>query len=93
MKRPAANIAQQEVVDASESPPQASRYPSPLLEEATTTETFDPWSRRDPLGAKVAFPFNTASCSISTATLVSLLPNKEEARTLMDYYYRHFSWQ
>lgn len=51
------------------------------------------WPPADVLDTKVAFPFNTAAKSFSTATLLAQLPPVSDGRTLVDVYFRHFAWQ
>lgn len=47
----------------------------------------------DPMQVRVAFPFNTAAASLSSAALLRQLPPLSDAQTLVDVYFRHFSWQ
>jgi hypothetical protein len=50
-------------------------------------------STTDIYSVSVAFPFDTASRILSTASLLSHLPPRSDASTLVDCYYRPFSWQ
>lgn len=45
------------------------------------------------LDAKLAFPFNTAAKTFSTAALLAQLPPLSDGKTLVDVYFRHFDWQ
>ncbi|WVQ84771.1 hypothetical protein IAT38_006928 [Cryptococcus sp. DSM 104549] len=43
-------------------------------------------------GTHYAFPFTTASRSLSTSRLLSALPPKKDGKVLLDSYNRHFAW-
>ncbi|WWC87440.1 uncharacterized protein L201_002329 [Kwoniella dendrophila CBS 6074] len=85
-------LKNQEVVDSGDSPPPISQMPSPRLNPQVPFSTGSNIGSRNPLSATVAFPFNTASKSISTNTILSVLPPKSEGRILIETYFRHFSW-
>ncbi|OCF40873.1 hypothetical protein I317_05323 [Kwoniella heveanensis CBS 569] len=66
--------------------PWVSRAPSP---EAVSFSQYTP----APLSLHpIAFPFNTGSAPISTKSLLSELPSREEAEVLVDSYYRYCAW-
>ncbi|KAM0750597.1 hypothetical protein T439DRAFT_380485 [Meredithblackwellia eburnea MCA 4105] len=81
-------LKNQEVIESAESPPGNSRAASP----SHHTSQADPWMSTDPFGAKVAYPFNAASRVISTASIMAMLPPRDDGKVLVEAYYRHFSW-
>nr|XP_019044409.1 hypothetical protein I302_07693 [Kwoniella bestiolae CBS 10118]OCF23339.1 hypothetical protein I302_07693 [Kwoniella bestiolae CBS 10118] len=84
-------LKNQETVESGDSPPPVSQMPSPRM-DAQLLPQHGGGGFADALGAIVAFPFNTASKSISTLTILSVLPPQHDARVLIDTYFRHFSW-
>ncbi|KAI9147388.1 hypothetical protein HJFPF1_12408 [Paramyrothecium foliicola] len=77
-----------ETQDNSETP-LVTRAPTPEVPQASTPFQPTPQS----LGTStVAFPFNGSAARISTQHLLSCLPQREEASTLVDSYYRYCAW-
>ncbi|WVQ84767.1 hypothetical protein IAT38_006924 [Cryptococcus sp. DSM 104549] len=85
-------LKNQETLDAPESPPPQSRVPSPSPAPSGLGVHHVAGKIPNPFDVQVAFPFTTASRSLSTASLLSVLPLKRDGKALMDCYYRHFSW-
>lgn len=80
-----ADFCQSEVQDISESTSVAdalSPEAPPVLQARPGTDT-----------APVAFPFSTSTARIRTRDLLTRLPPKEEAWTLVESYYRYCAWQ
>ncbi|THC88987.1 hypothetical protein EYZ11_011571 [Aspergillus tanneri] len=77
-----------ETQNTSDTPP-ATRPPSPKAPLSSTQFPGGDWH----LGpVPVAFPFNSSAAHISTQGLLSHLPPKEEAWTLVESYYRYCAW-
>ncbi|KAL4901553.1 hypothetical protein BDW74DRAFT_187209 [Aspergillus multicolor] len=74
-------LRETEAQDGAESPP-LTRAPSPKIPQASAAFQTPP----------IAFPFNASAAHISTRELLSRLPPKEEAETLVESYYRYCSW-
>ncbi|RAK88204.1 hypothetical protein BO79DRAFT_237884 [Aspergillus costaricaensis CBS 115574] len=82
-------LKESETQDISDSPP-VTRAPSPkIIQEPIRSQP----GRLTPGTAPIAFPFNVAASHISTRELLSRLPPREEAETLVASYYRYCAWQ
>ncbi|GLA40620.1 hypothetical protein AnigIFM63309_008454 [Aspergillus niger] len=81
-------LKESETQDISDSPP-VTRAPSPkITQEPVRSQP----GRLTPGTAPIAFPFNVAASHISTRELLSRLPPREEAETLVASYYRYCAW-
>ncbi|KAK5455824.1 hypothetical protein LTS15_005141 [Exophiala xenobiotica] len=78
-----------ETQDVQESP-SATRAPSPSSPPAQPA-----WGSKSVASdiVPISFPFNAAPARVSTQELVSRLPPKEEAWTLVEAYFRYCAWQ
>ncbi|KAL1404878.1 hypothetical protein Q8F55_008489 [Vanrija albida] len=82
---------QQHDVDEAESPPSDSRAPSPAPDPGSAG--WPSTTGASPLDTvRTAFPFNTATRTLSTSALLSQLPPLSDGRTLVNAYLRHFAW-
>lgn len=75
--------------DAPDSP-LMTRAPSPELRQDTVPP--QP-SIITSYSTPISFPFNASPAQISTRDLLSCLPPREEAWTLVESYYRYCAWQ
>lgn len=66
------------------------RVPSPELTQ--DLHSFKP-GLLNSYTASIGFPFNASPIHISTRDLLSCLPSREEAWTLIESYYRYGAWQ
>ncbi|PYI29943.1 hypothetical protein BP00DRAFT_437272 [Aspergillus indologenus CBS 114.80] len=80
-------LKESETQDASDSPP-VTRAPSPKIPDSVPSQPY----RLTPGTTPIAFPFNVAASHVSTRELLSRLPAKEEAETLVGSYYRYCAW-
>ncbi|RAK77690.1 uncharacterized protein BO72DRAFT_477267 [Aspergillus fijiensis CBS 313.89] len=80
-------LKESETQDASDSPP-VTRAPSPKIPDSVPSQPY----RLTPGTTPIAFPFNVAASHVSTRELLSRLPTKEEAETLVGSYYRYCAW-
>ncbi|KFZ06247.1 hypothetical protein V501_07591 [Pseudogymnoascus sp. VKM F-4519 (FW-2642)] len=76
-----------ETQDISETP-SITRVPSPEVSAGLTGQR----SQSTCITGPIAFPFNASPAHMSTRELLSQLPVKEEAWTLVESYYRYCAW-
>ncbi|KAI2919210.1 hypothetical protein CBS147320_8664 [Aspergillus niger] len=81
-------LKESETQDISDSPP-VTRAPSPKIAQEPVRSRS---GRLTPGTAPIAFPFNVAASHVSTRELLSRLPPREEAETLVASYYRYCAW-
>ncbi|GKZ81188.1 hypothetical protein AnigIFM56816_005700 [Aspergillus niger] len=81
-------LKESETQDISDSPP-VTRAPSPKIAQEPVRSRP---GRLTPSTAPIAFPFNVAASHVSTRELLSRLPPREEAETLVASYYRYCAW-
>ncbi|RDH28069.1 hypothetical protein BDQ94DRAFT_163103 [Aspergillus welwitschiae] len=81
-------LKESETQDISDSPP-VTRAPSPKIAQEPVRSRP---GRLTPGTAPIAFPFNVAASHVSTRELLSRLPPREEAETLVASYYRYCAW-
>lgn len=82
------HCTQSETQDQLETAP-ASRLPSPEHLPELTSESRPSAAFR----STNTFPFSTCTARISTRYLLSELPAEDEARSLVESYYRYCAWQ
>ncbi|KAL4893492.1 hypothetical protein BDV59DRAFT_207607 [Aspergillus ambiguus] len=81
-------LKESETQDISDSPP-GTRAASPKVLQASVPSQA---ARSIVDTSPIAFPFNASAAHISTRDLLSRLPSKEEAETLVESYYRYCAW-
>lgn len=79
------DVSQKQESDAPSESPGPSRWPSPERHNAA--------SASDPMQRSAVFPFDGTYVPLRTRALLSRLPPIQEARVLVDSYFRYFSWQ